>query len=756
MEKKKKVINLNNSEKKKVSKKKIINIREAQSPAPAAPTKEPGTKPSPTKTPTERPTRRERRFPGPRPRTNPNPDARIQEEGSPAPAAPTKEPGTKPSPTKTPTERPTRRERRFPGPRPRTNPNPDAIYDEDIDQPTIASELKKLLNKNAKIQKEAADFNQNGDYSLRRFWQNPGNHQFGNSPFMRDHGLSITSDHYRYITEKAEQNNWPVYRDLMRAMMDCKRMLDQIIGLERGHEEELIALAKETVAKLYNVDESLFDARHMDQMGGSDAPDQERAEPAEMNDKIRRAIEKRFITETLVHGPALHALQSIHHFEDEEGFSVPDRINQINPQLIDLYDRFGNAITQHYFLMSPQFVQQNAGQLKNMGTGWSNSEYDDEGQPKVKGQGMAFSIITHELIKGLMRLGTNAEADEQMLEANGGEVLTDEEWATVLDTTQALEFEPLYINIGPQMWRKILSSVPEGTDLFSLVQKISSSGSDRVAEFGTVLQSQNEGEIRNYFDNLKNEIEESDFAFNEVIDFTAMTPDQIRNDDINDPDLIKALNSLNEQDVNKLDDARYEALKELVSKSNDANLISRLFGLDISSLTPDQIRELDKDDPSIDKAIGEVNTNELSEEQNDALSELLFGPDEDEIGEEEIAEEIPEEEIHEEEIPEEETGETPDDWQNIARELGLGFSTDDTEERTFTPKGPIEAPEEEMGEEPSDWGSIQNELSSKSLGEMTPDEIRNSTRQELTELLKGFDTNQFSDDQMDAFLDVMA
>jgi hypothetical protein len=531
MEKKKKIINLNDSKKKKVSKKKIINIREAQAPAPAAPTKEPGTKPSPTKTPTERPTRRERRFPGPRPRTNPNPDARIQEEGSPAPAAPTKEPGTKPSPTKTPTERPTRRERRFPGPRPRTNPNPDAIYDEDIDQPTIASELKKLLNKNAKIQKEAADFNRNGNYSLRSFWQNPGSwgirsglnwvcpecgsadvdvtsgdgggikvkckanacsaeyeeahHQFGNSPFMRDNGLSIASDHYKYITEKSEQNNWPVYTDVMRAMTDCKRMLDQIIRLERGHEEELVALAKETVAKLYNVDESLFDARHMDQMGGSDAPDQERAEPAEMNDKIRRAIEKRFITETLVHGPALHALQSIHHFEDEEGFSVPDRINQINPQLIDLYDRFGNAITQHYFLMSPQFVQQNSGQLKNMGTGWSNVDHDDEGKPKVKGQGMAFSIITHELIKGLMRLGTNAEAEEQMLEANGGEVLTDEEWATVLETTQALEFEPLYINIGPQMWRKILSSVPEGTDLFSLVQKISSSGSDRVAEFGT-------------------------------------------------------------------------------------------------------------------------------------------------------------------------------------------------------------------------------------------------------------------------------
>jgi protein-tyrosine-phosphatase len=259
------------------------------------------------------------------------------------------------------------------------------------------------------------------------------------------------------------------------------------------------------------------------------------------------------------------------------------------------------------------------------------------------------------------------------------------------------------------------------------------------------LELQNEGEIRNYFDNLKNEIEESDFAFNKVIDFTAMTPDQIRNDDINDPDLIKALNSRNEQDVNKLDDARYEALKELVSKSNDANLISRLFG--ISSLTPDQIRELDKDDPSIDKAIGEVNTNELSEEQDDALSELLFSPKEEELELEEL-------ELEEEEIPVEETGETPDDWQDIARQLG--FSTDDTEEQTSSPKGPIEAPEEEMGEEPSDWGSIQNELSSKSLGEMTPDEIRNSTRQELTELLKGFDTNQFSDDQMDAFLDVMA
>jgi hypothetical protein len=188
-----------------------------------------------------------------------------------------------------------------------------------------------------------------------------------------------------------------------------------------------------------------------------------------------------------------------------------DRINEISQELLGLYDKFGNYISQSYYLMTPEQLEQLEGALADQGSGWT--ETDEEGN--VQAQGMTFSIICQELVKGLVAKYTNHQFDDQSRQERGLEPLSEEESRTILNNADKLNYEPLQIQFGTELWRKFLTaSAGEGVDKIDVISYVSSGPTGELND--SMNQVTEDPEIaQEHLSNLQTEITDMNFGYTE-------------------------------------------------------------------------------------------------------------------------------------------------------------------------------------------------------------------------------------------------
>jgi hypothetical protein len=272
-------------------------------------------------------------------------------------------------PTETPDQKPGERRRRKP--RPLVNPKPKGEeVEEEVSPdnvPTIASELAKLKKKLASktsyknldvkpyftsISKNSSYFeklSQNYPANYERFWGNiPTTNPLSYNAFIRNNGGDLSRGNYDYLVAQAREKNLPVANSIGSAMQGIMQSLGAIKRLEAGHEEELVELAKDVIAEEWGIDRDELDASFMNEPGGSGTPPKFEEEDVELTPLLEDEIGKRSVMNGLSQGAGLHSLLGIHHHP-----AARDRLNEISADLLGLYDKFGNLITQSYFLMSP-------------------------------------------------------------------------------------------------------------------------------------------------------------------------------------------------------------------------------------------------------------------------------------------------------------------------------------------------------------------------------------------------------------------
>ena len=303
-----------------------------------------------------------------------------------------------------------------------------------------------------------------GNY--RNFWENiPEHFPLASNDFIRNNGGDLSEKTYNHIVAQAQEKGIVFSDNPMVVMQSIMSTLDKIKQLENGHQEELIELAKDVVSEEWGVDRDSLDASFMEEPGGSGKEQQVEGEEAPMTPELQAEIGRRTLLNGLSQGAGLHSLTGIHHHP-----IARDKINEISPELLDLYTTFGNLITQTYFMLTPEQVEQMAPMLDDQGTGWSDAEEDGD----VNAQGMTFSIICQELVKGIAAKSTEHQLDDNSREQNGLRPLTEEEKVTILNHSDKLEYEPLQIQFGTEMWRNFLSAT-NGMDKVDMISAISPS-----------------------------------------------------------------------------------------------------------------------------------------------------------------------------------------------------------------------------------------------------------------------------------------
>ena len=235
---------------------------------------------------------------------------------------------------------------------------------------------------------------------------------------------------------------------LMQLMRTVGQAMQRLVMIQSQNKEELEDLAVELVVKELGIPEGAmqFDAQLvMQPMGAAEGMKSEPEMPSEEeveelmgdieNFNLERA-KRRFIN-SLIQGAA---------FKGGHMYNlVRDEINDINPQLMNLY-AVTQALMEHAYWIFPDMEGMAGGGGGQMG----QSEFDDQTDPPtIKARAVTFPLLVHELVKGVYEVfGTHGLPDDPR------------QAEMVLGAEDSLPSEIWDSRLGPVFWEKFVATYP--------------------------------------------------------------------------------------------------------------------------------------------------------------------------------------------------------------------------------------------------------------------------------------------------------
>tara|TARA_R110000765_G_scaffold406267_1_gene503165 strand:- start:551 stop:1957 length:1407 start_codon:yes stop_codon:yes gene_type:complete len=250
--------------------------------------------------------------------------------------------------------------------------------------------------------------------------------------------------------EEVSQNS---FQNLGQMMMGAFSKIQQI---ESENKEELQDLSVRIVKEYLAIPDDAFQYEvklkglgDIDQEGMQMKPNQNQSEEQKQN-AAEEAVEefedfdiekeKRRFMNMLMQGAAKKGHYLYH--------MVAEELGDIHPDLLNLYGVMMSINDLVYWIMPDQAVMKQAEGGEGMG---GKEEIDpDTDPPTIKVEGVAFPILVHELIKGVMEvLGTQGLPDDPR------------HAEMVMDSEDTLTAEVWDLRLGPVIWEKFREAYPK-------------------------------------------------------------------------------------------------------------------------------------------------------------------------------------------------------------------------------------------------------------------------------------------------------
>jgi hypothetical protein len=279
-------------------------------------------------------------------------------------------------------------------------------------------------------------------------------HNFPAIPKMdRDFIELISSKRFKDSVDKVRRymGNTQVIQGgnpLMQLMMTVGQSMQQIIGIQMRHKEELEQLAIKLVQDEMGIPEGAMQFKAelvMQPMGKAEGMQSEPELPSEeeveefMGDMENFNLErsKRRFINSLIQGAAF---KGGHMY-----VLVSNELNDMDPRLLNLYG-VSQSLMEHAYWIFPDMENMAGGGGGQMG----QSEVDEETDPPtVKAKAVTFPLLVHELVKGVYEIfGTHGLPDDprqQEMVLNAEDTLPAEIWDS---------------RLGPIFWEKFMATYP--------------------------------------------------------------------------------------------------------------------------------------------------------------------------------------------------------------------------------------------------------------------------------------------------------
>jgi hypothetical protein len=171
---------------------------------------------------------------------------------------------------------------------------------------------------------------------------------------------------------------------------------------ESPYLEKLKQLAIETIKDLYQVPDHVrlqaFIETNIDLSTDQDHnPKPFLNLSPEKQEEMKDSIQARVILNGLVHGSSMYIWKSVYYI-------VRDRLNDLNPMLVQLYDEYTAGVNFLFWIMDPVMIQATIQSDRKFTQGFNEIKFDEPGKPaaNVLCKGINFPVLLHELNKGVM------------------------------------------------------------------------------------------------------------------------------------------------------------------------------------------------------------------------------------------------------------------------------------------------------------------------------------------------------------------
>jgi hypothetical protein len=179
-------------------------------------------------------------------------------------------------------------------------------------------------------------------------------------------------------------------------------LFEYISRKEKPFVADLQSLAVEIIRDLYDVPEHVDLKAFIEPRIHLDTEQDNNPEPflelsLEQKNTMRDEIQKRVILNGLVHGSSMHIWKGVYYL-------VKDKLDEMNPQLVELYDEFTAGINFQFWMMNPEGIQNAIENGQQLTQGFNEIKFDQPGKPQatVLCKAINFPALLHEVNKGVI------------------------------------------------------------------------------------------------------------------------------------------------------------------------------------------------------------------------------------------------------------------------------------------------------------------------------------------------------------------
>lgn len=257
------------------------------------------------------------------------------------------------------------------------------------------------------------------------------------------------------------EHGLPTQQAVVKLQMQLQ-MIDKVMfNKEMKHIEELKQIAVDTIRSLFDIPEHVqilpdiskgLDVNPEDQ---DDSIDSTLSIEQERMRFIMDEVRKREILNGIVHGSAMHIWKSSYYI-------VKDRIDELDPILMDLYDTYTTSISWLLWQMSLDDMQEAIESGNVINQGFNKLDFKELGEPDcdIHCHAINFPVLLHEVTKG---------AIDYLISRGIPEGLTKEELRFYYAKSDNYSNEVCHYLLSPSLWSKLIEVLNLETQNLPLV-----------------------------------------------------------------------------------------------------------------------------------------------------------------------------------------------------------------------------------------------------------------------------------------------
>ncbi len=440
-----------------------------------------------------------------------------------------------------------------------------------------------------------------------------------NTKFILEADLNLPKIYLDEINKEASETigtHGPSPQDMQR----MQQLMGEIMGSQRGHEDELSELGKEVILDFYG---AILDGVKLDikivppddeekkkmvkKMQTSEEEEDDFDSEFEVDPNflgLDKDIDKRKLINNIMQGEA----QNVHSMM----YSVKDDVAEItgNDDLIDSYMEFlkiNRKIDWDDRLNLADMVEQHPEMANAMETDWEEDEEEgsDGITPTIKARVLDFAMIIHETVKGIYELIAAGAIDPDPVRAAEIHKATD----TVMDEKEDIKYGPFIARDIRNYVQGVLDKIPGASEVQNIREfifgRMMAIPSDTFVDMITKIILKEKGpekEIEKMIKSIQNELEDfrsGEYKRSEDASYVGADHQMLNQEDEEDEEDNELIRMFNEPSTQKKEITRTEEIPPQEKKKS-------FSGMGVNALNFELNKAIDTEDWETAKEIQEL------------------------------------------------------------------------------------------------------------------------------------------------------